>query len=84
VLALFGNFSIVGPLTLALIPMGMAMNYFMFSIGRRMFDQNGLRVRSNVPGFLIYTIAYSLLMQPICVVGYFSEILNLKKTWGTK
>jgi len=84
VLALFGNFSIVGPLTLALIPMGIAMNYFMFSIGRKMFDQNGLRVRNNVPGFLIYTIAYSLIMQPICVAGYFSEILNLKKTWGTK
>jgi biofilm PGA synthesis N-glycosyltransferase PgaC len=84
VLALFGNFWIVGPITLALIPMAMAMNYFMFSIGRKMFDERGLRVRHNLPGFLIYTIAYSLIMQPICVVGYFSEILNLKKTWGTK
>ena len=84
VLALFGKFWIVGPMTLALIPMAMAMNYFMFSIGRKMFDQRGLRVRHNVLGFLIYTICYSLIMQPICVVGYFSEILNLRKKWGTK
>jgi biofilm PGA synthesis N-glycosyltransferase PgaC len=84
VLALFGCFWIVGPITLALIPMAMAMNYFMFSIGRKMFDERGLQVRRNLQGFLIYTIGYSLIMQPICVVGYFSEILNLKKTWGTK
>lgn len=84
VLALFGYFWIVGPVTLALIPMAMAMNYFMFSIGRKMFDERGLQVRRNLQGFLIYTIAYSLIMQPICTVGYLSEILNLKKTWGTK
>jgi len=84
VLALFGYFWIVGPVTLALIPIAMAMNYFMFCIGRKMFDERGLQVRRNLQGFFIYTIAYSLIMQPICTVGYFSEILNLKKTWGTK
>lgn len=84
VLALFGHFWIVGPMTLALIPMGMAMNSLMFSVGRKMFDERGLRVRRNLLGFLIYTVAYSLIMQPVCTIGYFAEILNLKKTWGTK
>jgi biofilm PGA synthesis N-glycosyltransferase PgaC len=84
VLALFGCYWIVGPMTLALIPMGMGMNYFMFSVGRKMFDERGLRVRRNLKGFLIYCLAYSMIMQPICVLGYFAEILNLRKTWGTK
>jgi biofilm PGA synthesis N-glycosyltransferase PgaC len=25
-----------------------------------------------------------LVLQPACVWGYFSEVLNLKKSWGTK
>jgi biofilm PGA synthesis N-glycosyltransferase PgaC len=84
VLALFGYFWIVGPITLALIPMAMAMNYFMYRIGRRMFERMGLRVRFNPSGFLIYTLFYSLIMQPVSLAGYVSELLNLKKTWGTK
>jgi len=23
-------------------------------------------------------------MQPACLIGYLSEMMNLKKTWGTK
>lgn len=84
ILALFGHFWIVGPMTLALIPLAMGMNYLMFGIGKTMFDHRGLHVRDNIKGFFIYSLAYSLIMQPICFVGYLSEILNLKKKWGTK
>ena len=41
-------------------------------------------VRRNLPGFFIYTLAYSLIMQPACLLGYGSELLGRKKTWGTK
>jgi biofilm PGA synthesis N-glycosyltransferase PgaC len=84
VLALFGYFWIVGPITLALIPMAMAMNYFMYRIGRRTFEQLGLRVRFNLSGFFIYSLFYSLIMQPVSLAGYVAEILNLRKSWGTK
>lgn len=84
VLALFGYFWIVGPITLALIPMAMAMNYFMYRIGKKMFSERGLKVRFNPSGFFIYTLFYSLIMQPVCLAGYVSEMLNLRKTWGTK
>jgi biofilm PGA synthesis N-glycosyltransferase PgaC len=84
VLALFGYFWIVGPITLALIPMAMAMNYFMYRIGRRTFEQLGLRVRFNLSGFFIYSLFYSLIMQPVSLAGYIAEILNLRKSWGTK
>lgn len=84
VLALFGYYWIVGPITLVLVPMAMAMNYFMYRIGRNTFRQLGLRVRFNPSGFFIYTLFYSLIMQPVCLAGYLSEMLNLRKTWGTK
>ena len=84
VLALFGHYEIVGPMTLALLPMGFAMNYLMYTIGNKSFRHNDLKVRRNLPGFFIYTLAYSLIMQPACLIGYASELLGLKKTWGTK
>lgn len=84
VLALFGYYWIVGPITLALIPMAMGMNYFMYRIGKQLFNERGLKVRFNPSGFFIYTLFYSLIMQPVCLAGYVSEMLNLRKTWGTK
>ncbi len=84
VLALFGIFWIAGPLTLALLPMALGINYLMYRVGSQMFASNGLRVRRNMSGFLTYAFVYSLILQPACVAGYFSEILGLRKTWGTK
>jgi len=84
VLALFGIYWIAGPLTLALLPMALGINYLMYRVGSQMFASNGLRVRRNLSGFLTYAFVYSLILQPACVAGYFSEILGLRKTWGTK
>lgn len=84
VLALFGHYWIVGPITLALIPMAMGMNFFMYRTGQKLFAERGLKVRFNPSGFFIYSLFYSLIMQPVCLAGYVSELLNLRKTWGTK
>jgi biofilm PGA synthesis N-glycosyltransferase PgaC len=84
ILALFGIYWIAGPMTLALLPMSLLMNFLMYRISARMFDAQGLRVRRNVAGFLIYAFAYSLVLQPVSVGGYISELLGLHKSWGTK
>lgn len=84
VLALFGNFWIVGPMTLALLPMSLLMNQLMYRRSKATFDELGLKVRRNRLGLLLYGLVYSLILQPACVWGYASEVLNLRKTWGTK
>ena len=84
VLAAFGVYWIAGPLTLALLPLALVMNFLMFHVSSRMFAAQGLRVRRNVSGFLVYAFFYSLILQPACVAGYFSELLGLRRTWGTK
>ena len=84
VLACFGIYWIVGPMTLALLPMALLLNFVMFRIGRRMFRKQDLRVRRNISGFIIYVIAYSLILQPASVAGYISEVFGLEKSWGTK
>lgn len=84
VLALFGIYWIVGPMTIALIPMGLLMNLLMYRVSRRMFKDQDLQVRRNITGLLIYVFAYSLILQPASVAGYLSEVLGLRKSWGTK
>ncbi len=84
ILACFGEFWIVGPMTLALIPPGILLNYVMFRAEGEMFHEEHLKVRRNIFGFVFYVLAYSIVLQPACVWGYISEIFNFKKTWGTK
>jgi biofilm PGA synthesis N-glycosyltransferase PgaC len=46
--------------------------------------EQGLHVRRNIIGFLIYLLPYNIILQPAAVVGYFVEFLGFKKVWGTK
>lgn len=84
VFALLGFYWIAGPMTLLLLPMALVMNFLMFHIEVGMFGKQGLHVRRNVSGFMVYALAYSALLQPACVWGYLSEVLGLRKSWGTK
>lgn len=84
VAALFGIYWIAGPWTLLVVPLALVWNAVVFRVQARMFRAQGLRVRRNVGGFLIYTFGYTMLLQPVCVAGYVSELLRRDKTWGTK
>jgi biofilm PGA synthesis N-glycosyltransferase PgaC len=84
ILACFGHFYIAGPLTVAVLPLTVLWNGIIFRIQAGVYAREGLLVRRNVGGFLFYALAYSLLMQPVCVWGYLSELLGLRKTWDTK
>jgi len=84
ILACFGIYWIAGPMTLSLLPMAFLLNWQMYLKGKAMFNDEHLTVRANILGFLSYVFAYGLVLQPACVYGYFSEMLNLHKSWGTK
>jgi biofilm PGA synthesis N-glycosyltransferase PgaC len=84
ILACFGTYWIAGPMTLSLLPMAFLLNWQMYLKGRAMFRTEHLKVRANALGFIFYVFAYGLILQPACVYGYFSELFNLRKSWGTK
>ena len=84
VLALFGYYYLAGLLTLLVLPLAALWNYCIYRVQERMFKRQDLKVRDNAGGFLFYVLGYSLLMQPVCVWGYVSELLGLSKRWGTK
>lgn len=82
--ALLGYYWIAGPLTLMLLPLAVAWNTVIFRIQRRMFQAQGLRVRRNFLGLLFYVLLYAIVMQPVCLWGYISELAGERKKWGTK
>ncbi|APV52592.1 glycosyl transferase family 2 [Betaproteobacteria bacterium GR16-43] len=84
VLALFGIYWIAGPMTLILLPLSLLMNGVMYRVNAAMFEEQGLRVRFNPLGFVLYAVAYSVILQPACVAGYLSELFGWRRRWGTK
>ena len=84
VLALFGHYWIAGIMTLLVLPLAALWNAIIFLVQQRMFKAQGLRVRRNLAGFLFYSLGYTMILQPVCVMGYAAELLRLRKTWGTK
>jgi biofilm PGA synthesis N-glycosyltransferase PgaC len=84
VLALFGIYWIVGPMTLLLLPLSFILNGAMYYVSVGMFKRFDLQVRFNPGGFLLYTFLYSLILQPVSVAGYFTELFGMRKKWGTK
>jgi biofilm PGA synthesis N-glycosyltransferase PgaC len=84
VAGLLGYYWIAGPLTLLLLPLALAWNAVIFFIQRRMFQTKGLRVRRNLTGLVFYMLVYAILMQPVCLWGYISELTGQRKKWETK
>ena len=84
ILALLGYFWIAGPLTLAVLPLAALWNTVIFRIQKDVFESESMKVRRNRGGFFFYALAYSLLMQPVCVWGYIVELIGMRKAWDTK
>lgn len=82
--ALLGYYWIAGPLTLLLLPLALVWNIVIFRIQREMFEAKGLKVRRNVFGLIFYVLVYAIIMQPVCLLGYISELTGQRKKWGTK
>jgi biofilm PGA synthesis N-glycosyltransferase PgaC len=84
ILALFGYQHIVGPMTLAVLPLGALWNLVIFNLQARMFRAQGIDGSHNWREFILFATSYSMILQPICVLGYAKEFLKMRKTWGTK
>jgi biofilm PGA synthesis N-glycosyltransferase PgaC len=81
-LAATGRYWIVGPYTLAVLPLTLVVNAILYRFQRRrVFNLLGLRIRRNILGFLGFVLTYQMLMSPIAVVGYAQELLGLRRRW---
>src|SRR5262245_43486418 len=80
-LALLGYYYIVGPMTLSVIPFAFLIVLIMYKKQKAVFNELGLKVRQNFIGFTVYMLVYQAIMSPICVIGYFQELMGMTKRW---
>jgi biofilm PGA synthesis N-glycosyltransferase PgaC len=81
VLACFGNFAIVGPMTLIVLPLNALLGGAMFFHQRRVFADVNLRVRKNWSGLIFYFFFYQYIMSPISLAGYTLEMFRARSAW---
>jgi poly-beta-1,6-N-acetyl-D-glucosamine synthase len=81
VLALLGNFAIVGPMTLIVLPLNALLSGAMFFHQRRVFAAVDLRVRKNWSGLFFYFLFYQYIMSPISLAGYLLETFHARRAW---
>jgi poly-beta-1,6-N-acetyl-D-glucosamine synthase len=80
-LAMTGNFAIVGPMTLFVLPLNAVLGGVMYFHQRHVFQVVNLRVRRNTSGLLLYFFLYQYIMSPISLAGYILELLRTRRSW---
>jgi biofilm PGA synthesis N-glycosyltransferase PgaC len=80
-LAIAGNFAIVGPLTLLVLPLNALLGGVMFLHQRHTFDTVGLKVRKNRRGLFFYFFCYQFAMSPISLSGHVLETVRARRVW---
>jgi biofilm PGA synthesis N-glycosyltransferase PgaC len=81
VLAATGNFAIVGPMTVMVLPLNAVLGGVMFFHQRRVFGAVDLHVRKNWRGLLFYFFCYQFMMSPISLGGYALETVRARRSW---
>jgi biofilm PGA synthesis N-glycosyltransferase PgaC len=81
VLAMTGNFAIVGPMTLIVLPLNAMLGGAMYFYQRRVFSAVNLRVRQNRRGLFFYFFCYQYMMSPISLAGYVLETFRARRRW---
>jgi biofilm PGA synthesis N-glycosyltransferase PgaC len=82
VLACFGIFWIIGPMTAAVLPLTLAVYGILYRYQRRqVFEPLGLHVRRNVLGLFLFIVVYQLIMSTVSVVGYAQQLAHTRRRW---
>lgn len=82
ILAIFGHFWIVGPMTVLVLPLTMISYSILYFYERNyVFNPLHLRVRKNVRGFILFVLCYQMIMSPVAVYGYMQELFQMERNW---
>ncbi|MGH9296905.1 MAG: glycosyltransferase, partial [Acidimicrobiales bacterium] len=82
VLALFGTYWIVGPMTVAVLPLTFLVYGVLYKHQKnRVFAPLGLTIRRNRLGFFLFILLYQPIMSLVSVMGYGQELLHLRRRW---
>ena len=80
----FGFHLLAGRETLLIIPLTLFFTTILYFVQKKTFRGIGLLMSKNFFGMFLYVIFFQIIQTPATLSGYFSELLKLKKNWGTK
>jgi len=82
ILACFGIFWLVGPMTIAVLPLtALAYTVLFHRQWHHVFKPLGLRVRKNWSALIAFLFVYQIMMSLASVRGYLQELLGVRRQW---
>ncbi|OUM86016.1 MAG: glycosyl transferase [Bacillus thermozeamaize] len=81
ILAFFGIYWIVGPMTILVLPLTLLSYYILYIYQKSVFQKLDLRIRKNRLGFWLFVLCYQMILAPVSVWGYIQEVLHLERVW---
>jgi biofilm PGA synthesis N-glycosyltransferase PgaC len=81
ILAMFGYYWIVGPMTIFVLPLTFLSYYILYRYQKKVFKSLKLKVRKNLGGLILFVLFYQMIMSPVSIWGYYQELLELKRVW---
>ena len=82
ILLALGNPLLIGWISLLVIPLGLLL-YLLIEIRRKnmLKEINCKLEKRSALAFIVYVLLYAFILAPYCLIGYISELINVKKEW---
>ena len=78
----FGNPLLLGWISLLVIPFGLLLCLLIEIRRKNMLKEIDCKLeKRSCLAFIVYILVYAFILAPYCLMGYISELINLKKKW---
>ena len=78
----FGNPLLLGWISLLVIPLGLLLCLVIEIKRKNMLKEIDCKLeKRSILAFIGYILVYAFILAPYCLMGYISELINLKKKW---
>ncbi len=78
----FGNPLLLGWISLLVIPFGLLLCLLIEIKRKNILKEIDCKLeRRSILAFIAYILVYAFILAPYCLIGYISELVNLKKKW---
>ena len=78
----FGNPLLLSWISLLVIPLGLLLCLLIEIKRKNILKEIDCKLeRRSCLAFIVYILVYAFILAPYCLIGYISELINLKKKW---
>lgn len=82
ILLALGNPLLIGWISLLVIPLGLLLCLLIEIRRKNMLKEINCKLeKRSTLAFIVYVLLYAFILAPYCLIGYISELINVKKKW---